>query len=230
MAPLTFTDILLRILSAFLAGLVIGWERETHGRAAGLRTTILTCLAAAMAMVLSEVLFVQSSGITGSSSWRTDPARLGAGILTGIGFLGGGAILRHGDLVRGVTTAACLWFVTVLGLALGSGEFLLGFLGLALAMITLHGLVPFERRIRNDAYATLDIVARAGTFTLVELKSQLEGLGLIVLTIKPGVDKEDGSATYSCELRLKKQDWFHKAQLVVTHVTNTPGVTKAKLG
>src|SRR3954467_13173280 len=113
-------DILLRLGAAFLASFIIGWERQSHGRPAGLRTTILSCVAAAVAMVISELVFVQAGAMPGVSSWRPDPARLGAGILTGIGFLGGGAILKHSDYVLGVTTAATLWFTTVVGLAFGA--------------------------------------------------------------------------------------------------------------
>src|SRR5438874_967575 len=119
----------LRLSLAFAAGFIVGWERESHGRPAGLRTNILACVAAAVAMVLSEVLFIQSAAAA-TGSWRPDPARLGAGILTGIGFLGAGTILRHANVIRGVTTAASLWFVTVLGLAFGSGQIALGLIGL----------------------------------------------------------------------------------------------------
>src|SRR5438477_5935854 len=112
MTPIPIPEMFLRILMAFLAGCVVGWERESHGRPAGLRTNILACVASAVAMIISQVLFVEAS-VTASTSWRPDPARLGMGILTGIGFLGAGTILRHGNFVRGVTTAASLWFVTV---------------------------------------------------------------------------------------------------------------------
>src|SRR6267378_7219643 len=129
MSSLSVREMFLRLLMAFLAGFLVGWERESHGRPAGLRTNILACTAAALAMLVSEVLFTQSAASAGSGSWRPDPARLGAGILTGIGFLGGGTILRHENLIRGVTTAASLWFVTVLGLTFGSGEYFLGAVG-----------------------------------------------------------------------------------------------------
>src|SRR5438477_324936 len=119
MTELSFSDMLLRLLLAFLAGMAVGWERESHGRPAGLRTNILACVASAVAMIVSEMLFAKSAAATATGNWRPDPARLGAGILTGIGFLGAGTIIRHGNFVRGVTTAASLWFVTVLGLAFG---------------------------------------------------------------------------------------------------------------
>src|SRR5437016_5675750 len=134
MESLSYLEMFLRIAMAFIAGFVVGWERESHGRPAGLRTTILTCVASAVAMIVSQVLFTESATITPASTWRPDPARLGAGILTGIGFLGAGTILRHANVIRGVTTAASLWFVTVLGLAFGSGEFALGFMGTAVAL------------------------------------------------------------------------------------------------
>src|SRR5438105_12990606 len=150
MSSLSLGEMLLRLVTAFVAGFVVGWERESHGRPAGLRTNILACVASALAMIVSEVLFTQSAASNPSISWRPDPARLGAGILTGIGFLGAGTILRHTNVVRGVTTAASLWFVTVLGLAFGSGEFALGFIGVGLALVALFILPRFERYIETD--------------------------------------------------------------------------------
>src|SRR5882724_4853546 len=111
MPPLTFSEILLRILCAFFAGFIVGFERSERGRPAGLRTTILTCVVSAMVMIISEKLFVESGAAVAGGNWRPDPARLGAGVLTGIGFLGAGTIMRQENIVRGVTTAACLWFV-----------------------------------------------------------------------------------------------------------------------
>src|SRR3954471_21695100 len=136
-SPLPLQEVVLRIFAATVAGMIIGMERESRGRAAGLRTTILTCLAATLAMITSEYLFTGAAEATAGGNWRPDPARLGAGILTGIGFLGAGTILRHEDTIRGVTTAACLWCVTVLGLAFGAGLFVVGGIGLAIAFVTL---------------------------------------------------------------------------------------------
>src|SRR5437016_8114485 len=159
MSPLSSAEMFLRVLMALRAGFIVGWERESHGRPAGLRTTILTCVASAVAMIISEVLFAESAAATATGSWRPDPARLGAGILTGIGFLGAGTILRHANVIRGVTTAASLWFVTVLGLTFGSGEFSLGFIGVGLALLTLYVLPRFEKHIQSDWYATLSVTA-----------------------------------------------------------------------
>src|SRR4029453_14084372 len=138
---------------------LVGWERESHGRAAGFRTTTLTCVASAIAMIISEYLFVGGTNSAPGGNWRPAPARLGAGILTGIGFLGAGTILRHADTIRGVTTAASLWIVTVLGLTFGSGEFALGLIGVTFALLTLLVLPRFERHIVVHSYATLTVSA-----------------------------------------------------------------------
>ena len=145
--PLSTPDILLRVGSALIAGLIVGFERESHGRAAGLRTTILVSVASALAMILSEHLYRMSGDI---QTWRPDPARLAAGILTGMGFLGAGTIIRQDNVIRGVTTAAVLWFVSVLGLIFGSGYFILGFLGVLVALLTLFVLPGLENFIKNN--------------------------------------------------------------------------------
>src|SRR3954463_12362952 len=97
------SEIVLRVVLAMAAGIVLGLERETHGRAAGFRTTIIVCLAAALAMIISEIAFTGGSAPNGS--WRPAPMRLAAGLLAGMGFLGAGTIVRHENIVRGVTTA-----------------------------------------------------------------------------------------------------------------------------
>lgn len=199
----------LRLLMAFLAGFVVGWERESHGRPAGLRTNILACVASALAMVISEVLFTQSAAATATGSWRPDPARLGAGILTGIGFLGAGTILRHANVIRGVTTAASLWFVTVLGLALGSGEFALGYIGVGLGLLTLYVLPRFEKHIQSDWYSTLTVVANLEGINEHQLRSRIEELGPVVKAMRISVDlRRSGrhffaSSSYKSETRLE---------------------------
>jgi putative Mg2+ transporter-C (MgtC) family protein len=160
-------------------------------------------LASAVAMVLSEVLFSRSAALSGTGAWRPDPARLGAGVLTGIGFLGAGTILRHENVIWGVTTAASLWLVTVLGLAFGSGEFALGFFGLGLAMIILYVLPLFEKHIESDQYATLLVVATVEGLSEQELQEKIKGPGLIVQAIRLGYDLEKKEkhlpARSSCE-------------------------------
>jgi len=125
MQPILFyPDVLMRLGAAILLGGAIGLEREFHGRPAGIRTHILVCLGATMIMLLPQLL-VSQTNIAGVKA-VSDPGRIIAGIVTGIGFLGAGAIIRIGDMVRGLTTAAGIWFTAALGAVIGSGYIVLG--------------------------------------------------------------------------------------------------------
>src|SRR5262245_52654167 len=201
----TTSEILLRVAAATLAGALVGMERETHGRAAGLRTTILAGVASALAMIASECLFIQAgNGMPAGASWRPDPARLGAGILTGIGFLGAGTILRHDDMIRGVTTAACLWFVTVLGLAFGSGLFGLGTIGLAIGMATLFLLPPLEKHVPSDWYSTLTVTMELNALDELQLVKRVNALGLKVRRTELDYDLAGKKKTITCDLKLER--------------------------
>lgn len=136
------SSIFFRLLFAVVLGGLIGLEREFHGRPAGLRTHILVCLAATMVMVLPEFIGYQNKGTTGGIQFSIDMGRIITGVLTGIGFLGAGAIIRIGDIVRGLTTAACVWFTAALGIVIGSGHF---FLAIIVTVIALIVLLIFDR-------------------------------------------------------------------------------------
>jgi putative Mg2+ transporter-C (MgtC) family protein len=226
MGPLTFSDILLRIGAAFAAGALIGCERESRGRPAGLRTNILACLAAAIAMVVSEALFVGSA--TPGISWRPDPARLGAGILTGIGFLGGGTILRYDNFVRGVTTAASLWFVTVIGLALGSGQFVVGWIGVAVAMVTLFILPRLELYIHADWYVALVVVAHPDGISDLDLRKQLEAQGIEVLKMKLNLDFQNRQRTMEFDIRLPRRQKVELCTTILAQLSQIPGIIQLR--
>ena len=228
MSPLSIPEMFLRVLLAFVAGFAVGWERQSHGRPAGLRTTILACVASAVAMIVSDRLFAESATATATGSWRPDPARLGAGILTGIGFLGAGTILRHANAVRGITTAASLWFVTVLGLAFGSGQFVLGLLGTALALLTLVVLRLFDKYVRSDAYATLTVTATFEGLSEEELKKRVEGLGPAVQNVRLSYDVKEKQKTIICQLKFKHPEAFQLSSKVVGEMTRCPGVLQVK--
>jgi putative Mg2+ transporter-C (MgtC) family protein len=224
MSALTEWEMLLRVLMAFVAGAIVGWERESHGRPAGLRTTILTCVAAAVAMVVSQMLFVSSAAAQGTGSWRPDPARLGAGILTGIGFLGAGTILRQANVIRGVTTAATLWFVTVLGLTFGCGQFVLGLIGLGLALLTLFVLPPFEKHIASDWYARVTITGAVEPMSERELRQRIEAVGAVVKSIRLSYDVEKKCRTVVFEVKLVKRQAMDMCTTVVKELSSCPGV------
>jgi len=129
-------DLLGRLLLAVLLGAAIGVEREITGKEAGLRTTILICLGAALLTELSSALAPDS-----------DPTRISANIVTGIGFLGAGVIMRERGHVRGMTTAATIWVTAAIGIATGGGQYVAAVGTTLLVLATLVPLRWWERRI-----------------------------------------------------------------------------------
>jgi len=157
----TWPDIVLRIVLTMLAGVVIGFNREERGRAAGFRTTILVGLAASVAMIQTNIL-LPVSGKTPSSFAVLDLMRLPLGILTGVGFIGGGAILKKGRLVTGVTTAATLWVTTVVGLCIGGGQIVLGMAATLLTVATLWALKWVDWSIPRWRTALMSVETTGG--------------------------------------------------------------------
>ena len=132
-------ELLLQLVLAVLLGGAIGLERELSGKPAGLRTNILIALGAAVFTILS---------IDMAMGWNADPARIAAQIITGIGFLGAGAIMRTDrGAIHGLTTAATVWVNASLGMAAGAGRYRLAIIGALITAIVLFGIPPFERRI-----------------------------------------------------------------------------------
>jgi putative Mg2+ transporter-C (MgtC) family protein len=174
-------EIALRLLLTVIAGGLLGMNRSEHGHAAGLRTTLLVCLAASVSM-LQVNLLLPISGKTPSSFSVLDLMRLPLGILSGMGFIGAGAIVRKGELVHGLTTAASLWFATVLGLCLGGGQLALGIVVLALGLIALEGLKWVEKRRKQDRHAMLTIAVADGGPTEEEIGASLNDRGYEIET------------------------------------------------
>jgi putative Mg2+ transporter-C (MgtC) family protein len=168
-----WTDIAIRLALTMIAGIVIGFNRGARGHAAGFRTTILVGLAASVAMILTNLLLA-TSGKTPESFSVMDPMRLPLGILTGVGFIGGGTILKKGELVTGVTTAATLWLMTVIGLCFGSGELTLGAIGTLLAVFTLWTLKWVDLVIPREHRARLVVTCEASWNVLAELPQIVE--------------------------------------------------------
>ncbi|HMM41561.1 MAG TPA: MgtC/SapB family protein [Thermomicrobiales bacterium] len=146
---LTQWEALLRIGIAAILGGVIGYERETLDKSAGLRTHMLVSLGAALFMV-SSILIVHDFAEPGVAT-RLDPTRIASTIVTGVGFLGGGIIFRRESRVRGLTTAAGLWVAAAIGLACGSGYYLLAGGSVVLTVVILGLIRPIEKRIDTRA-------------------------------------------------------------------------------
>nr|WP_246356284.1 MgtC/SapB family protein [Paraburkholderia humisilvae] len=124
-------------------GSVIGFERERLNWAAGLRTHMLVCVGSTLIMLVSAFGFAD---VLGQQNVILDPSRLAAQVVSGIGFLGAGAILMRGEIVRGLTTAASLWSVAGIGLAVGGGMYVAAIGATIIILIILAGIKPLERR------------------------------------------------------------------------------------
>ena len=165
-----------RLACALAAGAAFGFDRSESGKAAGLRTTILVCLAACVAMLQVNALLAQTG--KGSSSFVTlDLMRLPLGILTGMGFIGAGALFRKDGLISGVTTAAMLWFVTVIGLCFGGGQYALGVSGSILGLVVLWGLRFVEHKLQRRKAAWLTVCYAIDSDCPQRLAEQLEQRG-----------------------------------------------------
>ncbi|MCG2714024.1 MAG: MgtC/SapB family protein [Candidatus Omnitrophica bacterium] len=143
--PTDFQMVIRLLLTLVLSGLV-GFERQVHRRDAGLRTHILVALGSCLIMLTSLYVFdIYKDTVS------LDPARIAAGVITGIGFLGAGTIIREPKGVRGLTTAASLWVVSGIGLAVGCGFNKIAIYATILVLIVLHFLRFFEKTISRDA-------------------------------------------------------------------------------
>lgn len=179
-AHIGWHEIALRLALTVIAGLLIGYNRTEHGKAAGLRTTLLVCLAASLAMIQVNLL-MPTAGRPPDSFVTNDLMRLPLGILTGVGFIGGGVIIRRFDnIVVGVTTAATLWYVTVIGLCLGGGQIELGVAATVLGLLVLWLLNWIESQLRRESHASLRIEMDGASPSESQIRRMLEAAGLDV--------------------------------------------------
>ena len=155
-------DLLIRLLTATLFGALLGLERDIHGGAAGLRTHLLVSVGAAVFMILSINVARFGSASHPDFARVTDPGRIAAQIVTGIGFLGAGAIIKEGFSVRGLTTAACLWVAAAIGMTCGAGFYLLAIITTLVSLFSLTILAYFERIYQRNIYKNLTVILPLG--------------------------------------------------------------------
>ncbi len=177
-----------RLLLAGFLGSLVGLEREIHGRPAGFRTHLLVTMGACLMVGVSDHYYYLYGALPATESVRIDPARVAAQIVTGIGFLGAGAIIKEGAGVRGLTTAACLWVAAGIGMAVGAGMLGPAVLVTVLALISLLLLKRIERWVRKDRYSTLTLDCRNVDSRRAEIETLLSSYGFRVL--ESGVDKD----------------------------------------
>ncbi|MDR0721830.1 MAG: MgtC/SapB family protein [Treponema sp.] len=187
---MTELDMLIRLGLGFVAGAIIGLERASQHQVAGLRTHILIATGATLLMLLSIWLPQEFTGMKNG-----DPGRIAAQVVSGIGFLGAGAMIRLGNNIRGLTTAASLWLIAAVGLAIGAGMFLAAGITLVIILITLILLNPLEARLfPRERNKLLEITFTPDNPELPELQDSLGilqsfGVRVLSMDVAQGIGK-----------------------------------------
>ena len=197
---ISWYEIIVRLALTMLAGTLIGLNRWERGRVAGLRTSVLVTLAASVAMIQANAL-LRTTGKYPDSFVSMDVMRLPLGILSGMGFSGAGAILRQGRMVIGVTTAATLWFATIVGLCIGGGQKSLGLAALGIGLVVLWCFRWLEGVLRRERVATLMITTGAESRVLEELPGYLRGFRYRVASWSLKHSAETARRLLRCEVR-----------------------------
>jgi putative Mg2+ transporter-C (MgtC) family protein len=188
-------EMLGRLALAVALGGLVGLERQAHGRPAGLRTHILVCLGSALVMT-----------VTHSFGPNVDPGRAVAGIVTGVGFLGAGVIVKSREIVRGLTTAACIWFVAALGIIVGQGLYVVAAGSTAMALVILTFLNWFSHKIPTVGYHTVVVKGMTADFDALEARCREVFAAALcrVVAVSTHVAKDPESAELTFRLRSRR--------------------------
>jgi putative Mg2+ transporter-C (MgtC) family protein len=196
---------LIKLALAIVLGAVVGLEREIHGRPAGMRTQALVCLSSALLVLVSRQGALAGFGGVAHVTVNIDPSRMAAGIVTGIGFLGAGAILRVRDsLIRGLTTAASIWFVAAVGIAIGLGEYVLGLVSTGCGFLILNVVARFEEGLGKITYRTLEVEVKSAIRPEIEqiCRELFEKREIKIVQVDYAIDNRIDSARISFSVRI----------------------------
>ena len=195
---------IVRLIISFLLGAIVGTERQMRRREAGLRTFTLICLGSTMAMLISIwIPQIYPNFLNG------DPGRIAAQVLTGIGFLGAGAIIQSRGSVYGLTTAACIWVVAVIGLAVGAGMFTAAIIVTALTVTILISLERFEKRMLLDGVnKILVIVCSTAEPDLKRMRKTLEEQNVYVMSNSYELNYETNTAVLTYKVNVKPRSSY----------------------
>jgi len=199
----TTTEMVIKlVLSAFLGGLV-GLEREMHARAAGLRTHILVATGSTLIMMVSNYIFFLFQEHTANSVLRLDPGRIAAMTMSGIGFLGAGTIIQSKEIVRGLTTAACLWVIAAVGLAVGCGFFFPAIITCIITLVALYLLHYLESFLKRNWYRTVRLISGDDQhFPAIE--KVLTAHHMHILRVSMDTHLAQQEVIYDIDIRMKK--------------------------
>ncbi len=210
---ITNVEIAVRLVLALLLGGLVGIERESHGRPAGFRTHILVSMGSALVMIVSAYAFPGSS----------DPGRIAAQVVSGIGFLGAGTIMREGATIRGLTTAASLWTVAGIGLTVGAGFYFSAILGTILVVLTLLVLNQLEWRFMATKHENLTMVIQDTPGQLARVFAVLARFEVDVLNVELS-DSDTGEAKLDLHVDISPK---YSRVAIIEELVSTPGVKRA---
>jgi putative Mg2+ transporter-C (MgtC) family protein len=215
-----------RLLLASLLGGMIGLEREMHGRAAGFRTHLLVSLGSCL-FVITSIHFYELYGNTNRiGPPGVDPGRVAAQVVTGIGFLGAGAIIRDKASIRGLTTAACLWIAAAIGLACGAGLYYLAPFVALLAIISLLFLKKIENRLTKDKYSSLRVWCDDVDDQMTRIEELLAHYRLHPLNPTIEKDIRNKEIFVGFEIKMGTRDTAYE---LLENIATIPGVRKVRL-
>ncbi|SEF56420.1 putative Mg2+ transporter-C (MgtC) family protein [Caloramator fervidus] len=194
-----YLETLLKLFLAFILGGIVGYEREHKNRPAGLRTHVLVAIGSTLVQIISlDYVNLKNASI--------DPFRLGSQVISGIGFLGAGTILKEGVNVKGLTTAASLWTVACIGLAVGCGLYFEAFITTLFVFLSLRGLKVIEQRIsKEDRYYNLQILAENVPGVIGNIGKELEKLNINIIGIEISGGEDDEAVVF---LNLKTPNYI----------------------
>jgi putative Mg2+ transporter-C (MgtC) family protein len=220
---ITEQEIILRLAIAAALGMFIGLERERQNQPAGLRTHTILAIGSCLAMTISINLAMQFTPLVPNG----DPARLAAQVVSGIGFLGAGAILRYGTSVKGLTTATSLWTIAMVGLAIGAGHFFSGIATTGMLLIILVLLNVIEKKwVRSFETITVTVTALHNPQLVEDLLQMFKGLKKKVLSISLESDISQDKAVVTAVVKTIADDPMLDIRDALAKVT---GVTAFKL-
>ena len=212
-----------RIFLATALGGIVGYEREMHNRWAGFRTHILVCVGSCLIMITSIYL---STSFTGHSS--VDPGRLAAQVVSGIGFLGAGTILHSSSHIRGLTTAANLWMIAGVGLAVGCGLYMPAILTTVLGFVVLEYFAPIESRLRSKRVRIpwcVRIITSGNEMAQGSIFELLDDFELVVQNLKMEKVPEGTQLTIEVQANPQFDQHFFLTKIRQIHFIEEVGIT-----
>ena len=201
---ITPTTAAVKLLVSFFLGAIIGVERQSRRREAGMRTFTLICMGSAAAMLIS--IWIPQCY---PNFLNGDPGRIAAQVLTGIGFLGAGAIMQSHGSIHGLTTAACIWVVAVIGLAVGAGMYVPALIGTGLTLVILVSLERLEKRMfLNGVNKILTIICTTATPDLKAVRKILESKNIYIVSVSFESIYEQNKSIITYKVNVKAQSSY----------------------